>query len=140
MNRRNVALLNNKVWVFFLLLMLLASAAQFYYRDAKTFDIQCESFISYRSEQSGFSTEGTVTLDLRHNALGEIGVEGTINKAGQTWRVNRDAAFAYRKLNNNAFKMEDIRVVKSGGIMCRMIYLPATFSRSARRDPHPEPL
>lgn len=96
-----------------MILIIATTAIFFYLKDMKTYDIQCRSYVSYRSEPIDFYFNAMISMDIRHSARGEFSVEGMMKKNGQTWTLNRDVKFTYHKLQNNAFQMDNIRVFKA---------------------------
>lgn len=109
-----IALIKTKTAMALTVFMVIIISVFYYHRASNTYDIQCESYVAYRAQQSDTGFDMAIAMNMHHNAKGEFVIEGTMGKKNQTWSINRDITFNYARLHNNTIKMDHINIVKYG--------------------------
>lgn len=84
-----------------------------YYKYSKTYQIQCESYLTYDSS-SQLSFETSISMRLSKDGSGIFSLEGTLTKNGKKWSLNRDVLFDYIKLKDNSIQMHKVRFLHYG--------------------------
>jgi hypothetical protein len=105
---------NMKMLLGVVTLAAVANAVYFLNAYHATYDLKCESFLTHQVRQDDFSYSAMIGLELRNNAKGTFSIEGGMRQGEKTWVLNRDVVFDYTGLHDNAFRMENIHIIKYG--------------------------
>ncbi|CAM6707851.1 MULTISPECIES: hypothetical protein [Enterobacter] len=103
-----------KVLLALAALVMIVNAIYFYARYHSTYNIKCNAYVTYQIQQEEFSYDVVITMDLRNDASGLFGAEGTMRKGKSSWTLNRDVVFNYHRLQTNDIRLDNVRIIKYG--------------------------
>lgn len=115
MNMKSVSSTRYSLTIAFLaLITLIVVTYHFWQLHTKTYDIECDSYVSYRAINSYFEYDTTISIVLHDDNRGRFSIEGTLSKRDNSWNINRDVFFYYKKLPDNSVVISNFDIERYG--------------------------
>lgn len=99
---------------FISFVILILVTCYFWQRYSGSYDIECDSYVSYRVIPSYFAYDTAISVSLHNDNLGKFSVEGKLSKDSTSWLVNREVHFSYKKLPDNSVLISHFKTERYG--------------------------